>query len=167
MGTSIDKHFAAWCRLGGARLVEFTMAIQDVVVAPLLERGFRRVTRYMEDPSDVVPVRQIRLERSRGEKIDGITFNFDKYRHPSCQIHIEQRIKGDASRWLRAANVVKRPAQYICFWGAPWWLPKRLWMPSHSRKTAQRLHELVPVMLVFLEDGQLSRNLRLTATREP
>lgn len=160
--STIDKRFATWCQLGGAPLINFAAAIQDEVAAPLLGRGFRRVARYMEDPTDRVLARQIRLEHSRGNEIDGITFNFDKHRRPSCQIHVERRIKGERAGWIRAANVVRRPTQYICFWGAPWWLPARLWMPSRSRKIGQRLRDLTPDMLAFLDEGRPSRHLRLT-----
>lgn len=162
MALTTDKRFTTWCHLGGTPLIDFATAIQKEVVAPLLESGFQRVARYMEDPTDPVPARQIRLERRREGEIDGITFNFDKHRRPACQIHIERRVKGKGGEWLRAANVVKRPTQYICFWGAPWWLPVRLWTPLRSRKTAQRLRDLTPDMLTFLDEGRSSRHLRLT-----
>lgn len=167
LALTTDKRFTTWCHLGGTPLIDFATAIQKEVVAPLLESGFQRVARFMEDPTDPVPARQIRLERRREGEIDGVTFNFDKHRRPSCQIHIERRVIGARGAWLRAGNVVKRPTHYICFWGAPWWLPARFWTPSSSRKVARSLRALVPVMLAFLDDGQPSRCLRLTAPSEP
>jgi hypothetical protein len=163
MAKTSEARFAKWCRLGGPQLVNLADQVSSVFVPIFLENGFARVSIYMRDPADTVSVREIRLERACGEEIEGVTINFDKYRRPCFQVSVDRRRANGAKEWVRAANIVKRPKQYICFWGSPWWLPRPLWSPARSQSVVGRLTAIAPDMLTFLDDGQRSRYLRVTA----
>jgi hypothetical protein len=158
-----EARFATWCRLGGPQLIDLADQVSSVLVPIFVENGFSRVATYMRDPADMVSAREIRLERSREEEIEGVTINFDKFRRPRFQVSVDRRHAAEAHDWVRAANIVKRPRQDICFWGSPWWLPTRLWSPACSRRIVKRLRATAPDMLAFLDDGQRSRYLRVTA----
>jgi hypothetical protein len=162
MAQSPEARFATWCRLGGAPLISLAEQISGTFVPIFIENGFTRVSTYMGDPSDRISAREIRLERLSGTEIEGVTISFDKYRRPSFQVSVDRRQIAGGAGWVRAANIVKRPQQYICFWGSPWWLPARLWSPARSWRVAERLCAIAPDMLAFLEDGRRSRYLRVT-----
>lgn len=162
MARTTEARFAAWCRLGGTPLICLAEELSTVVVPIFLENGFARVSVYMRDPSDRISAREIRLERLSKEHIEGLTISFDKYHRPSFQVSADRRWAVGAKDWVRAANIVKRPRQYICFWGSPWWLPLRLWSTARSRKVAERLRLISPEILAFLNDGHLSRHIRVT-----
>lgn len=167
MAQSPEARFATWSRLGGHSLLSLADQISSAFIPIFAEHGFARVSIYMRDPTDTILAREIRLERLSGQEIEGVTISFDKYHRPAFQVSVDRRRAGKTKDWVRAANVVKRPQQYICFWGAPWWLPARLWWPARSRKLAERLCAIAPDMLNFLDTGQPSRNLRVTAGATP
>lgn len=163
MAKTPEARFATWCRLGGPSLISLAEQVSSAFIPIFTEQGFARVSIYMCDPSDTILAREIRLERLREEEIEGVTISFDKYHRPSFQVRVERLRTIGTMDWVRAANVVRRPQQHICFWGSPWWLASRLWTPARSQRAVERLCVIAPDMLAFLEDGQLSRHLRVTA----
>lgn len=163
MANTLNDRVKKWSRLGGPPLTNFVEQIISEVLPFFFENGFERVSRYMGDENDVISAREIRLERVVEGEIKGISISFDKYHRPSLQMRVERRLATGSQDWVRAANVVKRPTQYICFWGAPWYLPARLWSPVKSRQVAERVRGLSHDILAFLDDGQPSRHLRSTA----
>jgi hypothetical protein len=167
MAKTPEARFATWCRLGGPSLISLAEQISSAFIPIFAEHGFARVSIYMRDPGDTILAREIRLERLSEGEVEGITISFDKYHRPAFQVSVDRRRTVKAKDWVRAANVVQRPQQYICFWGSPWWLPARLWSRPRSRKVAERLCAIAPDMLAFLDGGQLSRHLRVTTDTIP
>ena len=163
MAKDLAARSRKWAALGGPSLTYLVEQVTGEIVPFFLANGFRRVSRYMDDPGDAISARQIRLERRRDGEIEGVSITFDKYHRPAFQIQVERRVATGTQDWVRAANVVKRPGQYLCFWGAPWWLPARLWPRAASRHVAARVRVLSPATLAFLDDGRANRHLRSTA----
>jgi hypothetical protein len=163
MANTPNMRLKRWSGLGGPSLINLVEQISSEVVPFFLENGFEHVSQYMQNPRIALSAREMRLERLEGGEIAGIAICFDKYHRPAFQVQVERRLLAGAQEWVRAANIVKRPHQYVCFWGAPWWLPARFWSPAQSRQVAKRLRALSPDMLAFLNGGRRSRHLRITA----
>ncbi|MDO7834713.1 hypothetical protein Q4610_06605 [Sphingobium sp. HBC34] len=151
--------FTKWCRLGGTPLTRMGRLVEEQLLPPYLALGFQRVSVHLRDPKDVVSARQICLERFYGDEIDTVIFNFDKYRRPTFQVHLSRREIVSPHAWVRAANLVRKPSQYLHFWGKPWWLPTRYWTEQMSANTIECVLEMTARALAFLERSERCRNI--------
>ena len=123
---SAKSRFTNWCNLGGPPLISMGRLIKEELLPSYLAADFKRVFVRLHDPTDAVSAREICLQRSCGNEIDVVTFNFDKYHRPSFQVHLHRRETRSPHSWVRAGNLVRTPSQYLHFWGKPWWSPTRL-----------------------------------------
>lgn len=149
-----EAPFEKWQRLAppGTRVLSALVVSQ---LLPLLEaRGFQRVTHRLRQPDQPVSGREIELERWAGDCVDSVCFNFDKYRAPRFQVQLSHRSSEPPHAWVRSANLVRRPSQYLHFWGKPWWLPTTLWSEQASRRVAARVASALPNALAFLDHDE-------------
>lgn len=133
--------------------------VEERLLPPYLAAGFERVSVHMRDPADAVSARQICLERFYDTGIDAVIFNFDKYRRPAFQVHLHRREIRPPHPWVRSANLVRKPSQYLYFWGKPWWLPTRYWTERMSANTIECVREMTEAALAFLERGERCHNI--------
>ena len=154
-----EARFEKWQRLAppSTRLLSSLVASQLV---PLVEaHGFERVSCSLRQPDQRVSGREIELERWAGGCADTVTFNFDKYGAPRFQVHLSRRSSEPPHEWIRSANLVRHPGQYLHFWGKPWWVPSVLWSGRASRQVVSRVECALPGALVFLASGDRSRHI--------
>lgn len=156
---SAKTRFTNWCALGGVSLIAMGRLVEEQLLPSYLAAGFERVAVHMRNPKDIVGGRQICLERCRNDEIDAVIFNFDKYRRPTFQVHLHRRKMASPYPWVRAANLVRRPSQYLHFWGKPWWCPTRLWTQHMSASTVECLGTMTDKALAFLERGERCSNI--------
>ena len=154
-----NSRFTSWCNLGGPTLTSMGRLVEERLLPFYLAAGFERVFVHLRDPADAVNGREICLERSCGNEIDVVLFNFDKQRRPAFQVHLHRREIGSPHTWVRAANLVRRPSQYLHFWGKPWWLPTRYWTEHMSASTVKCVGEITDGALAFLERDERCRNI--------
>jgi hypothetical protein len=141
-----EARFEKWQRLApsSARLVGTLVASQLV---PRLEaQGFQR-SHSLRQVDQIVSGRTIELERWGGDCVDTVTFNFDKCGDPRFQVQLARRSSKPPHAWVRSANLVRRPGQYLHFWGKPWWCPGSLWSEGASRRVVARVESLLPTAL--------------------
>lgn len=149
-----EARFLKWQRHCPAktRLLS-TLVVSELV--PLLEaHGFCRVAHSLRQPDQPVSGRELELERWGAESVDTVTFNFDKYGAPRFQVQLSRRSADPPHAWVRSANLVRRPSQYLHFWGKPWWLPEGLWSERASRRVVGRMEHVLPDALAFLDHGE-------------
>ncbi len=158
-----ESRFDKWQRLApvSTRLLGTLVASRLI---PVLEaHGFQRVGHSLKQPERITSGKELELERWDGEFVDSITFNFDKYGAPRFQVHVSRRSSKPPHDWVRSANVVRRPGQYLHFWGKPWWLPASLWSEEASCRVVASMESMLPSALAFLErgerDGHISRRV--------
>jgi len=154
-----EARFEKWQRLAppSTRLLSTLVASQLV---PLLEaQGFRRVSHSLRQPDQTVSSREIELERWAGDSVDTVTFNFDKYAAPRFQVQLSRRSSEPPHAWVRSANLVRRPGQYLHFWGKPWWLPTALWSERASRRVVAYVESVLAGALAFMDHGERGRHL--------
>ncbi len=157
MGRSKSNHkarFLKWQR----HCPEKTRVLSTLVVSelvPLLEaHGFCHVAHSLRQPDQLVSGRELELERWGAESVDTVTFNFDKYGAPRFQVHLSRRLSDPPHAWVRSANLVRRPSQYLCFWGKPWCIPEGLWPEGASRRVVGRIKHALPDALALLDHGE-------------
>ena len=154
-----EARLEKWQRLAppGTRLLSTLVASQLV---PFLEaRRFCRVSHSLRQPDQPVSGREIELERWAGEFVDTVTFNFDKYAAPRFQVQLSRRSSEPPYAWVRSANLVGRPSQYLHFWGKPWWLPGVLWSERASRRVVANVEAALPSALAFVDHGERGRHI--------
>ena len=105
------------------------------------------------------PFGEIELERWADVCVDAVTFNFDKYAAPRFQVQLSRRSSEPPHAWVRSANLVRRPSQYLHFWGKPWWLPATLWSEQASRRVVARVESLLAGALAFVDQGERGRHI--------
>jgi hypothetical protein len=103
--------------------------------------------------------REIELERARGEFVDTVTFNFDKYRRPRFQIHLARRMARPPNTFVRSCNFVANNNQYYHFWGVPWWYPTALWSASRSDRLIASVDSRLAQVDQFLESTLAGPNI--------
>ena len=156
---SAKSRFTNWCNLGGPPLISMGRLIKEELLPSYLAADFKRVFVRLHDPTDAVSAREICLQRSCGNEIDVVTFNFDKYHRPSFQVHLHRRETRSPHSWVRAGNLVRTPSQYLHFWGKPWGLPTRYWTEHMSARTIKCVGGMTNGALAFLERGERCRNI--------
>jgi hypothetical protein len=135
--------------------------ILERVVPMLQARGFRGAGTYLGDPGQSVSGAELHFDRRVADMIDSITFNFEKNRRPSVQVHISRRIAAPPHDFIRSGNLVARPWQYYHFWGKPWWCPTRFWPRRLVVITAEMIVKRLPQAVQFLEEGERGRNISM------
>jgi hypothetical protein len=149
-----EARFEKWQRLAPPSTRVLSALVVSQLV-PLLEaRGFQRVAHSLRLLDQPVSGREIELERWGGECVDVVTFNFDKYGAPRFQVQVSRRSSEPPHTWVRSANLVRRPSQYLHFWGKPWWLPTTLWSERASRRVVARVESALPSALAFVDHGE-------------
>lgn len=155
--TPHKRRFTRWCRLGGEPLITLALLVEERVVSAMTQDGFARAERWWTDPERPVGAGEIVLIREVGEDIEEIIVNFDKYHRPAFQLHLDRRKSAAPYEWVRAANLVARPTQYLYFWGKPWWLPRRFWSKSMSERTVTCIVDRLAEAKAFLDYGRRGR----------
>jgi hypothetical protein len=147
-------------------LTRYLSAQIDETVIPILEaRGFRRVGVCLGDSEHTVSGGELRLERREADTIDSVTFNFEKYKAPRVQIHLDRRQALPPNDFVHSGNLVATGSQYIYFWGKPWWLPAMVWSRSGVDRTIKRIGRYLEQATTFLETGTRGPNIsRLVVT---
>jgi hypothetical protein len=151
--------FESWQRL----CPEQTRILGSLVYSrllPILERqGFVRVDVSLRDKDWPVSGREFKLERWGAIYVDSIEFNFDKYRAPRFQVHASRRVAEPPHPFVRQANLVARPSQYLHFWGKPWWLPIGIWSERASLRTVAGVDWFLVQLTHFLATGERGHNI--------
>ena len=145
-----------WQRLCPAPTKLLISQVQDRLVPTPEQNGFSLVDVSLRQTDQPVAGRMIELERWADNWVDSFTFNFDKYRTPRLQVHASRHSIKPPQEFLRSANLVARPSQYLHFWGKPWWLPSMLWSPAASSRTVGKIARHQAELLRFLETGERS-----------
>jgi hypothetical protein len=122
-------------------------------------RGFRRVGVCLGDPEQAVSGGELRLERRQADAIDSVIFNFEKYKTPRVQIHLDRRRALPPNDFIHSGNLVANGSQYIYFWGKPWWLPAMFWSRSGVARTIGKIGRHLEQATVFLETGTRGPNI--------
>jgi hypothetical protein len=156
---SAKARFTNWCKLGGDPLMVMGRVVEEQILPSYFSAGFERVSMRLRDSKNAVSGREICLERFSDKEIDSVIFNFDKYRRPTFQIRLIRREIAPPHTFVRSANLVRKPSQYLHFWGKPWWLPTRYWTERMSANTVERVREMTEGALAFLERGERCRNI--------
>jgi hypothetical protein len=128
--------------------------IMEKVVPALETQGFRGVGICLGDPDQPVSGGDLRFERRVADKIDSVTFNFEKYRTPSVQVHLARRGAAPPHEFILSGNLVSRPWQYYHFWGKPWWYPTRFWPHRSVVRTVELILGRLQQAVDFLEQGK-------------
>lgn len=129
-------------------------------VVPVLEtQGFRAVGIYLGDPDQSVSGGDLRFERLVADKIDSVTFNFEKYRRPGVQVHFARRSAAPPHEFILSGNLVARRWQYFYFWGKPWWYPTRFWPHRSVLRTVDLILGRLQQAIVFMEQGKRGPNI--------
>jgi hypothetical protein len=158
---------AKWRSLASPETRHLIDQVVDRLVPAVVAAGFTRVDQSHlgsdHDPSGS----EICLERVLGEEVDVITFNFEKHGKPRVQIHGARRSARAPYQFVRAANLVRSQSQYYCFWGKPWWLPRRLWTASATARVVESARERLGQLLRFLEVGERAGSISKAVTLAP
>jgi len=148
-----------------------TRALIDGVLEGLVPyfeaQGFDRVDYSRIDSESPISGSEILLERIAADHVDSVTFNFEKYRSPRVQIQFARRELRPPHKFIRSANLVRRSAQYYCFWGKPWWLPTRLWSTSATHRALQQAKRCLGQATQFLESGERGSNISKQVNAQP
>lgn len=132
----------------------------EVHLIPKLEaKGFSRVDYFSSSPEFEVPASEIELERVRGDTVDSISFNFEKYLTPRFQVHCHKRKIEPPHEFIRSCNLIRSQRQYYKFWGKPWGLPTRFWPNHMTVRTISFVGSALGQLVRFLESGDLGRNI--------
>ena len=157
MKSNHKARFEKWQRLCPAP-TKFLISLVRARLVPALEQaGFSLVDISLRQTDQPVAGRMIELERWTENWVESFTFNFDKYRTPRFQVHASRHSVTPPHEFLRSANLVARPSQYLHFWGKPWWLPSVLWSQAASLRTVDKIVHHHAELLRFLETGERSR----------
>lgn len=154
-----STRFARWLRLCPPQTRYLASLVRQQLLPVVESMGFERVAVDLRDPGSPVSGSVIELERWTAEHVDSICFNFDKYRAPRLQVHGSRRSATVPHPFLRSGNLVARPAQYLHFWGKPWWLPAAFWSERACERSIDRLAGGLPELCRFLRTGERSRHI--------
>jgi hypothetical protein len=157
MKSNHKARFEKWQRLCPAPTKILISLVRDRLVPALEQAGFCLVDISLRQTDRPVAGRMIELERWTDHWVDSFTFNFDKYRTPRFQVQASRRLVTPPHEFLRSANLVARPSQYLHFWGKPWWLPSIVWSQAASIRTVDKVALHQTELLGFLETGERSR----------
>jgi len=159
---SVQRHrkkFQAWRNLAPP-LTRYLSAQIEGTMIPILEaRGFRRVGVCLADSEQAVSGGELRLERRQADTIDSVVFNFEKYKTPRVQIHLDRRQALPPNDFIYSGNLVAKESQYIYFWGRPWWLPTMFWSRSGVDRTIKKIGRHLEKATEFLETGTRGPNI--------
>jgi len=159
-----EARFEKWQRLAPRDTRLLTTLVASQVVPRLEAQGFNRVSHSLRQPDQSVSGREIELERWAGDSVDTVTFNFDKYAAPRFQVQLSRRSSEPPHAWVRSANLVRHPSQYLHFWGKPWWLPAALWSERASRRVIACVESALPDALAFVDHGERGRHISRRVT---
>lgn len=148
-----------WRKLGGKTVIELAGLVDERLTPPFLDAGFLWVDVHGWDKSFPVSGRQIQLERRSGNSVQGVTISFDKYYRPAFQVHLMLWAADPPHERVRIADVVRRPRQFYCFWGKPWWVPARLWSARAMEKVVKQVAGHIGQSIAFLEQGERGPNI--------
>lgn len=161
------KKFQRWQNLTPALTRHLSTQIDETVIPMLEARGFRRVDICLADSEQPVSGSELRLERGQAETIDSVIFNFEKYRTPRVQIHLDRRQALPPNDFIHSGNLVATASQYFHFWGKPWWLPAMFWSRGGVDRTIRMICRHLEQAMVFLETGTRGPNIsKLVVTAE-
>ncbi len=121
--------------------------------------GFERVDVALNNSEWPVAMDSIELERATASHTDSIYLSFAKHGVPRFQLGCSRREKIAPYNFIRSACLVRKPNQYYCWWGKPWWFPLWLWQHEHSKQLIDKIMPTLPQILDFLDTGQRGKNI--------
>lgn len=164
MSSNPSTRFRKWLRLATPATRLLGTTVERELVSWKEGQGFERVACSLRNPRQDVSSREIELERWAEAWVDTVTFNFDKYGAPRFQVHLTRRSIEAPHPVAWSGNLVRRPTQYLHFWGKPWWMPGSLWTGTLSDKMVAAVRARLENGLVFLESGARSHCISRATT---
>lgn len=133
--------------------------IEATLVPKVLSAGYEVQDLFFGDRKDRVSPSEIHFERVEGERINYVTFSFDKYRRPKFQVHFGSRQIVAPFALLSRGNLVSKSGEYYHFWGKPWWLPNSMWSDRCSTNVVQTVAAKLDQVFDYLQTGARGPNI--------
>lgn len=151
--TKHQARFQNWQNLAPESTCFLSSEVASRLFPSLAQAGFERVDITLKDTAWPVSGRELEFERWRHSYVDSISYNFDKNGSPRFQVQASRRSAERPNAFIRSGNLVRRPSQYLHFWGKRWWLPLQLWSQRASVRTVAQVSQRVGQLVTFLELG--------------
>ncbi len=165
-----DRHrrrFARWQQRVSPQTRLLCELVESRVVPVLTAPGFRWVDLNLGRSDWPVNPNEIELERVSGDVIDSIDISFGKYDRARFQIGFSRHERAPPNEFIRSGNLVKNASQYYCFWGKPWWLPKKFWPARSAKRVVEGVVPLLEQVVRFLETGERGPNISRQVSQQP
>lgn len=158
MGRKLTN-FERWKATVPARTRELANLVEECLVTRCENAGFNRVYCWLRDSEDRIRGDEIQFERHDDQYVDVIYVTFAKYGAPRFQLGFMRRAASPPHAIERSGKLVARAAEYLHFWGKPWWQPSWAWATQDAERAVRGVAAKLDQIFAFLENDIVGRNI--------